>query len=272
MKKGLTAILLCLCSMCVCAQEVVYEGRLHEDVLSVRWGGIRQYDEYLSPLKYSGQFLALQNEWWQGLGEVRDWQHVGKVKIQGARLFNPAYTNAIYALGAEGGWGVHYDFGRLTGVNGLNLFLGPYLDFDFFLKEIVQNVNKPFSADAAIDLKAHLGLQYAFSGKQTSYRLRYTVMTSLLGMQFVPEYGQSYYEVSEGITGGTIGFCSLHNRLTLRHELTFDMQFKHSAWRIGVEHEYMRHNMNNLGFQREQVCLVVGAVFNYKTIIRRMLK
>ncbi len=258
-----------MCAAALYAQESVYEGILHEDILSLRWGGIRQYDEYLSPLRYDGQFIAVQNEWWQNF-KNEDWQHVGKVKVQGARLYNKAYTNMVYALGVQGGWGAHYDFSRLMGVNGLHFFIGPCLDLDLLGKELINNVNKPYSVDLSIDLKAHAGISYSFSGRKTSYRLRYTVLTSLVGAQFVPEYGQSYYELAEGIIGGTVGLSSLHNHLTLRHELTFDLQFPHSAWRIGVEHEYIRHNMNNLHFQREQVSLVVGTVFNYKTIIHRM--
>ena len=281
--RKLFVILLMICYVGAYAQETMYEGRLHEDILSLRWGGMWQYDQYLSPLRYDGQFIAVQNEWWTSFDlrkarneELRlqnsecDWSHVGKVKIQGARLYNDAYTNMIYALGAQGGWGAHYDFSRMMGVDGLHLFIGPYLDVDLLGKELINNVNKPYSIDLCMDVKAHAGLSYSFSGKRTSYRVRYTAMTSLMGAQFVPEYGQSYYEVSEGIIGGAIGFSSVHNHLTIRQELTMDFQFPHSAWRLGVEHEYIRHHMNNLDFQREQVSLVVGCVFNYKTHIVKM--
>ena len=269
MRKTVIAILLFLTTGMVSSQEIVYEGMLHEDILSIRWGGINMYDQYISPLLYKGQFIALQKEWWQHFKQ-QDWEHTGKVKLQGGRMYNKAYTNMIYALGVQGGWGGQFDFGRMTGINGLHLFLGPYLDADIMAKELINNVNKPYSIDVAVDIKAHAGIAYCFSFRNTSYRVRYTVLTSLLGTQFVPEYGQSYYEITEGIIGGTIGFSSLHNRLTLRHELTFDMQFPHLSWRIGVEHEYMKHSMNNLDFQREQVSLVIGAVFNYMTKISRL--
>ena len=269
--RKLFVILFVICYVCTYAQEKVYEGKLHEDILTLRWGGIWQYDEYLSPLRYDGQFIAVQNEWWQGFEKVEeDWQHVGKVKIQGARLYNDAYTNMVYALGVQGGWGAHFDFSRMMGVGGLHLFVGPYLDVDLLGKELVNNVNKPYSFDLSMDIKAHAGLSYSFSGKRTSYKVRYTAMTSLIGAQFVPEYGESYYELTEGIIGGTIGLSSLHNHLTIRQELTMDFQFPHSSLRLGVENEYIRHNMNNLHFQREQVSLVVGCVFGYKTIIRKM--
>ena len=265
---------LLLCPFCFAQNQVQsnneYEGILHENILSIRWGGIRHYDEYLSPLLYSGQFISLQNEWWQTFRSTADWQHVGKVKLQAGRAYNPPYSNICYALGLQGGWGAHYDFQRLISINAFHLFIGPYLDIDLLGKELVQNVNKPYSIDFSIDMKAQAGISYCFSGKRSSYRIRYLAATSILGAQFVPQYWQSYYEISEGIVDGTVGFSSLHNHLTLRHELCFDMQFPHSAWRLGVEHEYIRHNMNNLHFQREQVCLIVGTVFNYSTKIRKM--
>lgn len=250
------------------ADNYCYDGRNHEDILSVRWGGIRLYDQYLSPLQYKWQFIALQNEWWQNLS-VSDWSHVGKIKLQGAMLYNVSYSNMIYALGLQGGWGAQYNFERLIQVKGLNIFLGPYLDLDLFAKDHLSNANKPLSIDLCLDVKAHVGVSYSFAAKNTSYRLRYTALTSLIGAQFVSEYGHSYYEITEGIIGGTIGLSSLHNRLSIRHELTFDMQFRHSAWRVGVEHEYIRHEMNGLHFQREQVSLVVGTIFNYRTSIKK---
>lgn len=269
MRRQLLLILI-LTAATISAQDSVYEGRWHENILTVRWGAITQYDEYLTPLKYKGQFLALQNEWWQPFAVSNDWQHVGKLKLQGARTYNPTYSNLIYALGVHGGWGAHYDFHRLINLHGLNLFVGSYIDFDLFAKELINNVNKPYSADAAVELRLHAGISYGFAAKNTSYRLRYTMMTGFLGVQFVPEYGQSYYEITEGIIGGTVGLSSLHNKMDIRHELTIDMQFRHSAWRIGVEHEYINNSMNGLGFQREQVSLIVGTLFNYKTAIRRL--
>lgn len=270
MRKILFILFLASTTYLWAEEGIVYEGRWHEDILSIRWGGLSQYDEYLSPLKYKGQFIAVQNEWWQQFSCNNDWAHLGQVKLQGARAFNPSYSNMIYSLGLQGGWGAHYDFNRLMQIRELSLFVGPYLDFDLFVKELIINVNKPLSVDASVEVKLHAGLSYSFAGKQTSYRVRYTTMFGILGVQFVPEYGQSYYEITEGIIGGTVGISSWHNRLSLRHALSFDMQFRHSAWRVGVEHEYMCNSMNLLGFQREQVSLVIGTIFNYKTGIKSL--
>lgn len=39
----------------------------HEDVLTLRFGGMWQQDQYLSPLLYDGMEVGISNEWWQAL-------------------------------------------------------------------------------------------------------------------------------------------------------------------------------------------------------------
>jgi hypothetical protein len=50
----------------------------------------------------------------------------------------------------------------------------------------------------------------------------------------------------------------------LRHELTFDMQFKHSTWRIGATHEYLEYGTEIIMFSREQVSAIIGCIWHYK--------
>lgn len=247
-----------------------YEGTDHEDVLSLRFGGTWQNDEYLSPMLYDGLQGALQNEWWQGFraDSTNSWHHTGNVALSLGRLYNNRRSNRIMSFGLQGGWGAVYGFGRMIGVDGLNVFLGPYIGAEMLVSELATNVNKPYSVDIAFLLKAMAGVEYSFAAKHTSYRLRYALNTPLAGIMFVPEYGQSYYEVTEAVLAGTLHFAGPHNRRALTHSLTLDLQFKHSAWRLGVEHNIVYYRANSLSFSREQVSLVVGTVFNYRTSVR----
>lgn len=117
--------------------------------------------------------------------------------------------------------------------------------------------------DLGIEAKAHAGIEYCFQGKKSSYRLRYSVMTSVVGVMFVPEYWQSYYELSQQAADG-ICFSSVHNKQSVRQELSIDLQFKRSAWRIGVQHEYLQYEANHLHFSREQVSLIIGTSWYYE--------
>ena len=242
----------------------------HTNVLKVRFGWNYQLDTYLSPLAYNGMHLSIGNEWWQPFrldtrlgqtGKLAHWAHVGRLDVRGAKQISSARSNIIYSLGATGGWGAFYCWQWFD--NRLKWHLGPYLEADLALRDHASNVNKPISLDIAVDVMAMTGLSWSFYGKKTSYRLNYLIRTNLIGFDFMPDYWQSYYELSEGVKGTPR--CSGHwNHHTVKHELTLDMQFPHSTWRLGAEHEYVNYGTKDLHFVRNQISLVVGCIWNYR--------
>jgi len=253
----------------------------HENVLQLQYGGEWTADSYLSPLLYDGQYIGLGNEWWQDFQRLENkelkngctgkWLHLGKADVKGGRSYSERGNNYIYNLGFRGGWGALYnwqwDTGAMKGTDGstLELMVGPYLDVDFMIREMGNNVNKPVSLDGGIDVDAMAGISWAFRYRSTGYRMRYIVRTNILGMEWLPDYWTSYYEVSEGVnTEGSIAFGWPGNRHSVHQEFTFDLQFKHSTWRVGIEHEYLRYGREGMHFARQSVGVIVGTVFNYK--------
>lgn len=239
----------------------------HEYSLWLSYGGKFQQDEYLSPLLYSGQAIGLSNRWQQAFRRDSDWTHTGEVYVSGALMLNRPKRNVIYNVGLQTGWGADYQFQRLMDVRGFNIALGPYLDLDYSGRFHGSNVNKPYSMDLGLSLCAQLGLSYRFSARRSSYRVRYSVMTSLLGVQYVPDYWESYYELS-GSLGDGFAFASLHNKQSVRQTLAMDMQFRRSAWTIGIRHEYVHYEIHNIVMRREEVAVVIGTTFRYSTKIR----
>ncbi len=209
------------------------------------------------------------------------WEHVGKVGLQVLALNNTPKTNKIYAIGINAGWGAYYTWKwpktsvdnkttsnetttckRLRG--SWQIGLGPYVAGDLMPRYIVSNVNKPYSMDISAEVQAMGFVSYSFGGKKTSYRLRYLVRTNLIGVDFMPDYWESYYEITEGIAGKT-RCAGMWNHRYLHQELTLDMQFRHSTWRIGVRHEYLEYGEKSMWFSREQVSAVIGTCFRYRT-------
>lgn len=234
----------------------------HENVLHISYGGLWQQDQYLSPLLYSGQRVGIGNEWWQGFrcDTSSHWRHVGRVDGRFGWTYNTVGTNLMYSLGIDIGWGAYYTWRFKTGIE---LLVGPYLEADWMGKMHGNSVNKPYSMDVAIDLCAMGGVGWSFAGHRTSYRLRYLIRANMVGMDFVPDYWQSYYELSEGVQG-KVRCSSLANHRRLRHGLTLDMQLWHSTWRVGVEHEYLEYGERDMMFSREEVCAVIGCIWHYK--------
>ena len=246
------------------------EGVEHTNVLKVKFGLNYQLDTYLSPLGYRGIEIGIGNEWWQPFrqdtrlgqtGQLTNWAHVGRLDLRGVRQLSSARNNLIYGLGVSGGWGAYYHWQWCD--NRLQLLLGPYLETELYVRELASNTNKPYSFDIAIDGMVMGGLSWSFYGKKTSYRLHYLIRTNVIGFDFLPDYWQSYYELSEGVKGTPR--CSGHwNHHTVKHALSLDMQFPHSTWRVGAEHVYINYGTKDLHFVRNEISLVIGCIWNYR--------
>ena len=248
----------------------------HESILQINYGGMWQQDQYLSPLLYQGMKVGIGNEWWQPYatstrlgktGKLANWQHMGSINLQFAWTYNPTYSNVMYSVGLQGGWGTFYTWSFSD--YRIQVLLGPYIEMDYLAKLHGRSVNKPYSMDLAADIMAMGGVSYSFRGKHTSYRLRYVVRANLMGIDFLPDYWQSYYELVSGVTGD-IRFSGMWNHLVIRHNLTLDLQFPHSTWRIGIGHEYLGYG-KDIMFSREQVFATIGTCFRYRVCPNRKL-
>ena len=242
----------------------------HESILMLRFGGSWRQDQYLSPLLYKGLMVGIGNEWWQPFrketklgqaGKLDNWEHVGRLDVRFDWTYNPTQSNVLYALQLQTGWGANYVWRFVE--HGVQVFVGPYLEVSGGIKYHIANVNKPISLDLMVSAQAMAGVSYAFKGKKTSYRLRYMVRFNLIGVDYMPDYWQSYYEMYEEVLG-KVRCAGMWNHRTLHHELTLDMQFPHSTWRVGICHDYDEYGQKNMMFSTEQVAMVVGTCFRYK--------
>lgn len=249
---------------------IAQEGVEHDNILKVKIGTGYQLDSYLSPLGYTGLQYGIGNEWWQPFrkdtqlgqtGKLDHWAHVGRFDITGVHYRNTPRTNRISGVQLSGGWGAFYEWRWYD--DRLRVLIGPYLEAEFNVREHASNVNKIVSLDIAIDAMAMGGISWSFYGKKTSYRLNYLLRTNLIGFDYLPEYWESYYEIVEGVPGQAR--CSGHwNHNTVKHELSIDMQFPHSTWRVGAEHHFVRYGTSDLHFMRHQLSIVIGCRWKYK--------
>lgn len=234
-------------------------------MLTLRFGGMWQQDQYLSPLLYDGMEVGISNEWWQAFRRAPQWLHIGRADLTFGWLTNPRYTNRLYALDIEAGWGAAYQwnlrFARRE-QHRLQIFLGPYLAAEWAPRMLLSNVNKPYSMDAAIEVQALTGIRYTFTAPRTAYRLSYILRANIIGMDFMPDYWQSYYELTEGVSGD-LRCAGMWNRRYFAHELTLDIISRRTTWRLGIRHEYLEYGKQQMAFSREQVAIVLGTCFRY---------
>ena len=246
------------------------EGVVHDNILELKIGPGYQLDTYLSLLGYTGLQYGLGNEWWQPFrqdtrlgkkGKLVNWSHVGRVDIFMNHYLSSSKSNNYWGIQLAGGWGAFYEWKWIN--DRLRVHVGPYLEAGFTVRRQASNVNKIVSFDVAIDVMAMGGISWSFYGKKTSYRLNYLIRTNLIGFDYLPQYWQSYYEIYEGVPGQAR--CSGHwNHHTVKHELALDLQFPHSTWRVGAEHEWVSYGTADLHFVRNQLSVIIGCRWKYK--------
>ena len=283
MRKWLCILLLAVGCQSVASAEDGW-GVEHKNMLNARGGFVWLQDQYLSPLLYSGYQVGFGNEWWQGFKDTPSksryvrrrynpplkrsvlkmgWLHMGKIDVDYGWCYSDTYTNLIYSLGINGGWGACSSWKWLRPK--LELFVGPYLDVNVMGKLHVSNVNKPYSMDFSVNACAMGGASWSFMCKKKGYiyRLRYLGRLNVIGMDYLPDYWHSYFEMGEGVFGD-FRCAGLWNHRHFQQELTFDMQFTRSAWRIGARHEYLEYGTSNMMFSRESVSVILGCIWQYK--------
>lgn len=263
-------VLICIILLPLPMLSMAQESVIHENILKLKVGSGYQLDTYLSPLGYTGMLYGVGNEWWQPFrqdtrlgkeGKMDNWMHAGCLDIFVSDHRSAAHSNSFLGLQISAGWGAFYGWKWLD--DRLHVYAGPYLEADFTVREHAGNVNKIVSFDIAIDAMAMGGVRWSFYSKRTSYRLNYLIRTNLIGFDYLPEYWESYYEISQGIPG--LARCSGHwNHNTVKHALSLDMQFPHSTWRVGAEHEVVNYGTKDLHFMHNQLSLVIGCIWKYR--------
>jgi hypothetical protein len=221
-------------------------------------------DPYLSPLTYSGLGVRYQ-------ADSRKYIHpddvnlssVGRLNFDMGMALNPANSSSMVFLGANAGWGMHYHY---RPVKGLQLLAGGICDIDFAVKQVSRNVNNPYNVDLSSNLSLSGMALYDIAMRRKTLRIRGSIETPLLGCMFVPRSGVSYYEMFElWNLESAIHFSSLHNKRGLIETLTVDVPFDSSTWQFGFRFSNLKYQANDMVFKRNEASVLIGIKYDVAT-------
>lgn len=161
-------------------------------------------DTYLSPLTYKGTDFSLLHRterlahWGRGRVKVKS-QYDGHVSYAKSPTDDGKAFDA--ELTASGGWLYDWHFSRWSvGVGGLMEASGGFT-------YNTRNSNNPAQARLGVSLLALGKVTYRFPMFRREAVASVEMSGQAMGVQFAPEYGQSYYEIfSLGHTNGIIHF------------------------------------------------------------------
>lgn len=233
----------------------------------VEWGlgGVSLLDTYLSPLTYKGTDLAFNYH----TERLAHWGK-GNVTVSGQYGWHNAYaqspTDDGKYIDAEltfsGGW--HYNWRPSPH---WRLAAGGLMELSGGFTYNIRNSNNPAQARLGTALLASgiAAYYFAFFKKKATVRLQ--LDGQLVGVQFSPEYGQSYYEIfSLGHSAGVIHFTHPGNCPTGRAQLHVVLPIKRSHISVGYQADIRQSQLGGLKRHAWRNMLMIGYTRNLKRL------
>lgn len=217
------------------------------------------FDTYLSPQEYRGIDFRIVRESMRMTRLLN-----GHVSLQTLFQADLGYThnkvdnnNTLSAL-ANWNYGLHYHF-PLTG--NFKLLAGGVGDFNGGFVYNLRNGNNPAQARAYVNLAASGMAVWELRVKGRPITLRYQLNLPLMGVMFMPNYGQSYYEIfTLGHWDGVVRFTSLHNQPSLRQMLTADFPVGRARMRLAYLWDTQQAKVNEIKTHTYSHVFMVGFV------------
>lgn len=221
-------------------------------------GTRRVISTYLSPLAYSGTGFAVSGYWTKVL-PVNPEHLSMNFDFRGVmgNLMNPRKTAVEYDIEGSFAWGMEwkkrlpYNFivggGGNIGVYGGALYLP-------------RNSNNPVSAQFAIGLGISGSAGWHTKIKKLPILITDRLTLPLMGGFFMPEYGETYYEIYLGNRSGLAHFGWFGNRFGIDNLLSATLDFGRTSMQVGYRFSMQNVQANNLVTRIYNHAFVIGIV------------
>lgn len=264
-KSLITMVLLC-CSAMAFAQSLDSH-RFEERAFSLGGGFTTLLDTYLSPLTYKGWHVSAMDE------------RFSQTKAESGRWFTQSLfsLHGDYTLAAEG---------RALTVGGMadytytyyyspihsdrwSFYAGPQAQLRIGGIYNLRNSNNPAQLKLGVNLAVSAMGKHRFTLWKTPMCVRLQADVPLLGMAFAPDYGQSYYEIFYLLnTDGCVHVTSLHNNLSLRTHLSYDVHLRSSILRLTWKDDLYHWRLGGQQYRMFTHTVMIGWVRDLYRVVR----
>lgn len=239
--------------------------------LLLGFGWSNQLDTYLSPMGYTGiqASILLQSERMTRLAH----RHISfQSTFHGVftSTGNSAETAKYWGgrLAYDAGWHYHY-----SPLPRLDLKGGVMIGADLGFLYNNRNNNNPAQGRFSADLSLSAGADYSFfvplrRNRQFPMQVHYQADMPAVGLMFCPEFGESYYEISQNGVGHNIICAYPGNAFSLRQLLTLDFCLKRITLRIGYLCDIRQSNSRSLKYRDTSHSIMLGFVRHFQLMKR----
>ncbi len=225
-------------------------------------GRTNQLDTYLSPMGYRGMQLSF-------MSQSERMTHLCNRQISFQSTFYGAYTstenpantakNIGGRLAYDAGWHYHY-----SPLSSLDLKGGALVGADLGFLYNNRNGNNPAQGHFSADISLSAGASYFFRLWKIPMQVGYQADLPMIGLMFSPEFGESYYEISQNGVGHDIIFAHPGNALSFRQILTVDVRLKRIALRIGYLFDARQSQVRSLKYHDVSHSFMIGFVRHFQ--------
>lgn len=231
--------------------------RLKRTTMTWGVGRANVLDTYLSPLEYTGTDFAMNYR-------TERKAHWGRGHVTVMSLYTGHYAyvssptddgKAMDAeLNASGGW--HYNWHPASR---WRLAAGGLMEMSGGFTYNTRNSNNPAQARLGASVWASGIASYDFPFFRKTATARLQLDAQLLGAQFSPEYGQSYYEIfSLGHSSGIVHFTQPGNCPTARLTADVTLPIKRCNLTLGYSADIRQSQLGGLKRHAWRHCFMIG--------------
>ena len=214
-------------------------------------------DTYLSPLEYTGPNFSLLHRTERPFSRRNQ-----RLKVQGLYTGHLAYLHSPTDDGKEWDAEISAAGGCLYDLHHTphwRLAAGTLAELTGGFTYNTRGSNNPAQGRLGISLSATALAQYAF--RFFRHPAKVTVQTDfqMVGAQFSPEYGQSYYEIfSLGHTSGIVHFTHPGNCPTGRLQAYLTLPLCKANWTLGYLADVRQSKLGGLKRHAWRNCFMIG--------------
>ena len=265
-----TCILLLLYGTLLSAQSLRSD-RFEERAFSLAGGATNLLDTYLSPLSYKGGHVALLDERFAPTTATSErWFTQSLFSLHGDYTLAAQGRGLMVGGMADYSHTYYYEAPLLSPQRGkFRLFVGPQGQLRIGGIYNLRNSNNPAQLKLGVNLAASAMAKYAFTLWETPMNVRLQTDLPLLGVAFGPDYGQSYYEIFYlGQSEGCVHLTSLHNNLSLRTKLSYDVEFRTCTLRLTWQEDLYHWQLGNQQYRMFTHSVMIGYVRDLYRVMR----
>ena len=242
--------------------------RFEERTFSFGGGMTNLLDTYLSPLHYKGAHAMIMSERFsQTRFESGRWFALSQFALHGD------YTVVAEGRGLMVGGMGDYTYScyyRTLRMQRWDLYVGPQAQGRIGGIYNLRNSNNPAQLKLGVNIAASAMAKYRFALWSTPMNVRLQADAPLLGVAFAPDYGQSYYEIFYlGNSEGCVHVTSLHNNLSLRSRLCYDVELKPCTLRLTWQEDLYHWQLGGQQYRMFTHSVMIGFVRNLYHVMRQ---